>query len=485
MRTLLAVLRPLSIIGMVMSLSHLVPIIASLLYNDGALRAFSISMLVNFVAAFITFVATRRLKYDLQPRDGMLLVVVAWSGGAAFATLPMLMLIPGLSFTDAYFEAISGLTASGGTVLSGLDKLAPSLNIWRGLLVWLGGLGVIVLAVAILPLLGVGGRQIFKAETPGPMKDQKLTPRIAETAKGLWLVYIILSALCLIAYRIAGMDWLESWIHMFTTMGLGGFSNHDASFAHWNSPAIEAVAIVFMLIASFNFGTHFLAFRRRSPAPYWRDPELRVCLLVMLLSCVGIAAYLRVTDTYPDFWTALRFASFNVVSVASTTGYSSTDYNLWPVFAPMWMLFLCSFATCSGSTGGGIKMVRAQLLYIQIYREFIKLLHPSAVSPAKLGNQVVENKIIFAVLAFLFIYIASLVTLTLILLASGLDAITAFSAAAASLNNTGPGLSQVGPATTYAVLTDFQTWVCSVAMLLGRLELFTLLIIFTPVFWRR
>ncbi len=484
MRVFLAVLRPLGVIGMAMSLSHLVPIMVSLIYDDGTLRVFCISMLFNLTVTLITFLATRNLKYDLKPRDGMLLVVLAWSGGAAFATLPLLLLIPGLSFTDAYFEAISGLTASGGTVLSGLDSLAPSLNIWRALLVWIGGMGVIVLAMAILPLLGVGGRQMFKAETPGPMKDQKLTPRIAETAKGLWMVYVLISLACLLAYRYAGMSWLDAWIHMFTTMGLGGFSSHDASFAHWNSPAIEAVAIVFMLIACINFGTHFLAFRARSPTPYIRDPEMRMCMIVIIASCIGIAAYLMAMGVYPDFWTALRHASFNVVSVASTTGYSSTDYNLWPVFAPMWMLFLCSFATCSGSTGGGIKMIRAQLLYIQIYREFIKLLHPNAVSPAKLDGQVVENKVIFSILAFLFIYIASLVSITLVLLASGLDAVTAFSAATACINNTGPGLNLVGPATTFAVLTDFQTWVCSFAMLLGRLELFTLLILFTPAFWR-
>ena len=485
MRTLLAVLRPLGIIGMVMSLSHIVPIIASIIHDDGALLTFCASMLFNFTIAMVTYIATRNLDYDLKPRDGILLVVLAWSGGAAFATLPLLMLIPGLSFTDAYFETISGLTASGGTVLSGLDALAPSLNMWRALLVWLGGMGVIVLAVAILPLLGVGGRQIFKAETPGPMKDQKLTPRIAETAKGLWLVYVLLSIVCFFAYHIAGMSWLEAWIHTFTTMGLGGFSNHDASFAHWNSPAIEAVAIVFMLIASVNFSTHFLAFRGHSLKYYLRDSEMQLCLLLIIGSCFAIAGYLLVKGIYPDYWSALRFASFNVVSVASTTGYANTDYNLWPVFAPMWMLFLASFATCSGSTGGGIKMIRAQLLYVQIYREFIKLLHPSAVSLAKLDGQVVENKVIFAVLAFLFIYVASLVSITLALLASGLDFVTAFSAAAASLNNLGPGLNQVGPATTFAVLSDFQTWVCTFAMLLGRLELFTLLIIFTPAFWRR
>jgi trk system potassium uptake protein TrkH len=485
MRAFLAVLRPLGVIGMVMSLSHLVPIAVSLIYDDGTLRVFCLSMLFNFAIAMVAFVLTRQVKIDLKPRDGMLLVVLAWSGGAAFATLPLLLLIPGLSFTDAYFETISGLTASGGTVLSGLDALAPSLNIWRALLVWIGGMGIIVLAVAILPLLGVGGRQIFKAETPGPMKDKKLTPRIAETAKGLWLVYVLLSSACVLAYHLAGMSWLDAWIHMFTTMGLGGFSSHDASFAHWNSPAIETVAVVFMLISCVNFGTHFLAFRSRSPKPYACDRELGACLTVILGSCVGMAAYLYAMGTYPDFWTALRYATFNVVSVASTTGYSSTDYNLWPVFAPLWMLFLCSFAACSGSTGGGIKMIRAQLLYIQIYREFVKLLHPSAVSPAKFDGQVVENKVIFAILAFLFIYVASIVSITLLLIASGLDAITAFSATTASINNLGPGLNLVGPSATYAVLTDFQTWVCSFAMLLGRLELFTLLIVFTPVFWRR
>jgi trk system potassium uptake protein TrkH len=429
--------------------------------------------------------ATRRRRAELGPREGILLVVLAWAGGAAFATLPLLFVIPDLSFTDAYFETVSGLTTTGATVLANLDTLEPSLNIWRGLLVWLGGMGLIVLAVAILPLLGVGGRQIFKAETPGPMKDEKLTPRITETAKGLWVVYVLISIACVCAYRVAGMNWFDAFMHMFTTMGLGGFSSHDASFGFWNSAFIEGAAIVFMLIASINFGTHFLAFRARSLGPYRSDPEAGWCITVMVVSCIGIAAYLLALDTYPDFPTALRYASFNVVSIASTTGYSSTDYNLWPIFAPMWMLFLCSFVSCSGSTGGGIKMVRARLLYIQVYREFIKLLHPSAITPAKLSGHVVENKIIFAVLAFMFIYISSIVTMTLILMASGLDVITAFSAVVACINNTGPGLNQVGPATTFAVLTDLQTWVCTFAMLLGRLELFTLLVVFTPVFWRK
>ena len=485
MRTLLAVIRPLGVIGMVMSLSHLVPIAISLHYGDGALRAFCVSMLFNFAVAMIAFFATRGFDYELKPRDGMLLVVLAWTGGAAFATLPLLMLIPELSFTDAYFETISGLTTTGATVLTDLDKLAPSLNIWRGLLVWLGGMGLIVLAVAILPLLGVGGRQLYKAETPGPMKDSQLTPRITETAKGLWEVYAFISVLCFFAFHFAGMTWFDALMHMFSTMGLGGFSSHDASFGFWNSPAIEVVTIAFMLVAGINFGTHFTALRARSPAAYVRDTEAGMFLLVTLASCAGIAGYLYAMKTYPTFGEALRFASFNVVSIATTTGFANTDYNLWPLFAPLWMLFLCCFASCSGSTGGGIKMVRAQLLYVQVNREYLKLLHPRAVTPAKLGGQVIENKVIFAVLAFMFVYVCCIVFMTLVMVASGLDFITAFSAVVACINNTGPGLNQVGPATTFAVLTDFQTWVCTFAMLLGRLELFTLLIIFTPAFWRR
>ncbi len=485
MSALLTVFPYLGLIAMVMSLSHLLPLGVSLGYGDGAAQAFVISMAVNFAAGCAMWVGTRRTQCELTPRDGILLVVLAWCGGAAFATLPLLLAIPGLSFTDAYFETMSGLTTTGATVLSDLDTLAPSLNFWRCLLVWLGGMGLIVLAVAILPLLGVGGRQIFKAETPGPMKDAKMTPRITETAKGLWVVYALISVSCVLAYRYAGMTWFDAVVHMFSTMGLGGFSSHDASFGHWNSPAVEAVAVTFMLIASINFGTHFLALRSRALRPYRADPELGWCIGIMLASCIGIALYLRGLGVYPDLLTSLRFATFNVVSIASTTGFASTDYNQWPMFAPMWMLFLCSFASCSGSTGGGIKMIRAQLLYIQVYREFVKLLHPTAAMPAKLGGQVMDNKIIFSVLAFLFIYIASIVAMTLMMMASGLDELTSFSAIVASINNTGPGLHKVGPATTYAVLSDFQTWVCTFAMLLGRLELFTVLIVFTPVFWRK
>jgi trk system potassium uptake protein TrkH len=346
-------------------------------------------------------------------------------------------------------------------------------------------MGVIVLAVAILPLLGVGGSQLFKAETPTPMKDTKLTPRIAETAKGLWFVYFALTLACGLAYHWAGMSWLDAVMHAFTTMGLGGFSTHDASFAHWDSPRIELVAIVFMLIAAVNFATHFLAWHRRSLRAYLVDPEARSFLGVVLASVLGVAAYLVWAGTYADFGTALRFAAFNVVSIATTTGYANADYNLWPIFAPLWMLFLCSFASCSGSTGSGMKMIRAQILFKQVFRELLRIIHPRVYNPVKLGGQTVENNVVFAVLAYVFVYVSCIVVFTLLLTLAGADVLTAFSAAVVSMNNTGPGLAQVGPAATYEVLNDFQTWICSFAMLLGRLELFTLLVVMTPAFWRK
>ena len=480
-----AVLHMLSLVLVLFGGSMLVPLVFSWGYADGAHAVYAKAMGVTLLAGAALWAATRRAGRELQVRDGFLLVALVWTVLPAFATLPLLLLLRELSFTDAFFEAVSGLTASGATVLSGLDRLPPSLNIWRGFMIWLGGMGVIVLAVAILPLLGVGGSQLFKAETPTPMKDNKLTPRIAETAKGLWLIYFGLTVACALAYRWAGMNWLDAVVHGFTTMGLGGFSTHDQSYAYWNSPRIEAVAIVFMLLAAINFATHFLAWHRRSLRAYRVDPEAKVFVGVVVVSALGIAAFLVWKGVYPDYGTALRYAAFNVVSIATTTGYANTDFNLWPIFAPLWMLFLSSFASCSGSTGSGMKMIRALILYRQVFRELLRIIHPRVYRPVKLAGQPVENNVVFAVLAYVFVYVSCIVIFTLLLALSGADVVTAFSAAVASLNNTGPGLAQVGPASTYAVLNDFQTWVCSFAMLLGRLELFTLLVVLTPAFWRK
>ena len=480
-----AVLHLLSLVLVLFAAYMLLPLGFSLAIGDGAHGAYLWSVGATLVAGIALWAATRRARRELQVRDGFLLVALVWTVLPAFATLPLLVQLPGLSYTDAYFEAASGLTASGATVLSGLDFLPPSINLWRGLMIWLGGMGVIVLAVAIMPLLGVGGSQLFKAETPTPMKDTKLTPRIAETAKGLWLVYFGLTIACGVAYYWAGMGGFDAFMHAFTTVGLGGFSTHDASYAYWDSPRIEAVAIVFMLLSAINFATHFLAWHRRSLRVYRVDPEAKVLLLVVGLAVLLVAVYLLWARVYPDFGTALRYAAFNVVSIATTTGYASVDYNAWPIFAPLLMLFLCSFASSSGSTGGGMKMIRALILFKQIFRELLRIIHPRIANPVKLGGQLIENNVVFAVLAYVFVYVSCIILFTLLLTVSGADVVTAFSAAVASMNNTGPGLAGVGPSSTYAVLNDFQTWVCSFAMLLGRLELFTLLVVLTPAFWRK
>lgn len=485
MATLLTVAPLLGLIAMFMSLTHLLPLGIGLAMHDGTANQFTLSMAFNCASGYLLWLATRRFKRDLKPRDGIALVIVVWVGGAAFSALPLILCVPGLTFTDAYFEAMAGLTASGGTILSGLDAMPVSINIWRAELQWLGGMGVLVLAVAILPLLGVGGRQVFLSEIPGPMKDARLTPRITETAKVLWSVYAVLTALCMAAYHLAGMDWMDALIHAFTTMGLGGFSSHDASIGYFDSPAIELVAIVFMTLAGINFATHFVAWHTRSLTAFRRDPEVMTFVFILVASVVVVGLYLWANATYPDLSTAMRHAAFNTVSVATTTGYATEDYAKWPFFAPLWLMFLASFATCSGSAGGGIKMIRAIILYRQIYRDMVRMLHPSAIVPVKIAGQVVPGRVIVAVLAFFFAWIATLVIATLLLAATGLDILTAFSAAAASLANLGPGLHEVGPASNFASLTDAQTWLCTSLMLLGRLELFTVLVFFTPAFWHK
>ena len=481
----LTVIHALGMMLMLFSVTYILPMITSLIYQDGTLPDFSLAMLMTFLAGALMWVLTRRYKAELSIRHGYLLVVMMWTAIPAFATLPLLFLIDGLSFTDAYFETMSGVTTSGGTVLTGLDTLPQAINLWRHELVWLGGMGIIVLVVAIMPLLGIGGRQLYKAETPGPMKDTTLTPRITETARSLWLVYFGITVACIVALKMAGMSWFDAVNHAFSAMGLGGFSTHDASIGFFNSPAIEFVLMVFMLLAVMNFATHFLAIREKNFRPYFRDVEGVSSIVLLLGSCVAIAFFLWWQGVYEGFWTALRYASFNLISVATSSGYANTDFSLWPIFAPLWMLFLSCIAASSGSTGGGIKMIRTLILFKQAGREFTKLLHPSAIAPMKIGGSVIPNNIVFSVLAFIFLYFMSVVTLTFAMLISGLDFITAFSAVLSSINNVGPGLGQVGPASNYSVLTDFQTWVCTLAMLIGRLEIITLLIIFTPKFWQR
>ncbi len=440
---------------------------------------------LTLLSGLLLWWLTRRHRRELLARDGFVLVNLVWLVLPAYSALPLYLSVPDISWSRAYFEAMSALTATGATALSGLDGLPVSVNVWRCFLQLIGGLGIMLLVVAVLPLLGLGGMQLYKAETPGPMKDTKFTPRIAETARGLWGVYFLFSLACLAAYRWAGMSWADAFMHMCTTMGLGGFSAYDASFAHFNSERIEWVAIVFMTLAGISFVRYFVVLRNRSLRPITSDHEIRTYLALLVLSTVVVTALLMIHGVYDDGLQALRMSAFHVVSLATTTGYAATDYAQWPVFAPVFLLFLGCFASCAGSTGGGIKMVRMILLVKQARRELVRIIHPRVVNPVTLAGHVVPISVMTAVLGFMLIYGAATMGLSMLLLFSGLDIVTAFSAVVATVNNIGPGLGQVGPSGNFGGLSSFQTWVLSFAMLLGRLELLSVLVLFTGHFWRK
>ena len=482
---MLAVVHVLGQLLSIFGATFLLPIVASVINRDGTWWDFALAGFISSSVGFLIWVSTRRFKRELKSRDGFLLVTLAWVLMAGAATIPLLLVIPGLSFTDAYFETTSGLTTTGSSILSGLDSLPPAINLWRCALHWYGGMGIIVLALAILPFLGVGGMQLYKAESPGPVKDSRLTPRITETVKALWFTYTGITAACILALKLCGLSWLDAICHAFSVMALGGFSTHDASIAAFNSAVVELVLMFFMLIAAMNFARHFLALRRLSLAPYRSDPEAGPMLLVVAGSVVLVTLIVSASGIYRDFWETLRHTAFAVVTMATTTGFVADNWERWPPFVGYWLLLLSAITCSTGSTGGGIKMFRTLLLSRQALREMRLMVHPQAVEPIRIGQQVVPNRIVYAVLAFIFLYFMAIATLTFTLLLSGLDFSSSMSAVIASINNTGPGLNRVGPSTNFASLSDFQTWVCTIAMLLGRLEIFSVLVLFTPTFWRK
>jgi trk system potassium uptake protein TrkH len=486
MRSILAVVNVLGALLALFAAYYLLPIFTALIYGEpAALRAFLESAGGTLALGAALYYGTLRFRAELKPRDGYLLVSLSWLIMTLAAAVPMMRTAPALSFTDAYFEAMSGLSTTGSTVITGIDLLPHAVNMWRHALHWLGGMGIIVLAVAVLPLLGVGGMQMYRAEAPGPVKDAKLTPRITETAKALWMVYAGMTVLCFLALWATGMSLFDAICHAFSVMALGGFSTHDASVGWFQSPAIELVLILFMLVAMLNFATHFTALRRRDLSAYRRDPEARWGFIWLAAGLVAVTAIVYSANLYPDFLTALRHSAFSLVTLATTSGFVTEDYSLWPLFAPMLMLFLSCVIPSTGSTGGGIKLFRALIMIKQWFRESFALVHPHAVIPLKIGGQVVSNRVVNSVLAFVFVYFMTIVILTFALLATNMDFITAFTAVLASINNAGPGLGQVGPVTNYAALSDFQVWICTLAMFLGRIELFTFLVLFTRTFWRK
>ena len=488
MRDLLPVLRVLGMLMVLFACAMLLPLGVSWYMQDGIWHVYPWSMGITACAGLLLWWGLRRHKRDLQARHGVILVTLVWVMLPLCAVLPLELGFARvgrtLSFTHAYFEAVSGLTTTGSTVLSGLDALPVSLNVWRTVLQWMGGMGILILAAAILPLLGVGGAQLFRAEAAGPVKDTRLTPRITETAKGLWGVYAVISIACALAFWAGGMTPLDALMHMFATVSLGGMSSHDANFAHFGSPLLEWIAVLFMLLPSCNFALYYVALRKGHIERFWQDPEMRATMTTLIGAGLLVALLLWGKGVYGPL-DALRLGMFHAVSVATTTGFSSTDYLAWPVFIPVLLLLLSGVATSAGSTGGGIKMVRMLILLKQARREMTRLVHPRAVQPVLLGNAVVENRMIFSVLAYMLVYGATVIVLSMVMLLTDLDPVTAFSAVLASVHCLGPGLGGVGPSSNYAMFTDFQTWVCTLGMLLGRLEFLSFMALLFPAFWRR
>ncbi len=479
-----AVQRILGLLLMVFSFSLLPPFLISLIAQDGAVIAFTSAFALTFGVGVISWLPVRHQHRELRLRDGFVIVVMFWTVLSAIGALPFVLADhPHLSLTDAVFESVSGLTTTGATVITELETLPMSILYYRQQLQWLGGMGIIVLAVAVLPMLGIGGMQLYRAETPGPMKDNKLTPRITETAKALWYIYLGLTIACGLAYWVAGMSVFDAVGHAFSTVAIGGFSTHDASIGYFNSPLIDMIAVVFMLLAGVNFSLHFVAFRHRSIRGYWQDSEFRFYLLLLSLVILFTVLGLYATETYDDFEDALVNGLFQAVSIGTTAGFTTAEFYNWPGFIAILLLFSSFVGGCAGSTGGGIKVIRLLLLVKQGMREITRLVHPSAHIPVRIGAKTVDSRVVEAVWGFFALYVASFTVMYLALASTGLDLMTAFSAVAASINNLGPGLEGVGP--HYAEMHDPGKWILCFAMLLGRLEIFTLLVLLTPAFWRR
>lgn len=477
-----AVQRILGILIGLFSLTFLPSIAVSLLYQDGQALDFVLSALIVLGFGAALFLPVYGHRKEVAVRDGFLIVALFWTllGGAG--ALPLILTIH-LSFTDAIFEAFSGFTTTGATVVQKIDSLPPSILYHRQQLQWLGGMGVIVLAVAILPMLGVGGMQLYRAEMSGLSQGEKLTPRIQDTARALWSIYVSLTVACAASYWLAGMTVFDAIGHAYTTVATGGFSTHDASFAHFDSALIEAIAIAFMMLGAVNFSLHFLAWRNGSINGYIRDPELRVFLAITLIATLLIALALAGTGVYPESLEALRFSIFQTVSVITTTGYGTDTFAEWPLFAPLLLAVLAFIGGSVASTSGGMKVVRIMILFLQGAREAFSLIHPRAVSNVKLGGRVVPDAVIKSVWGFYSLFILTALLLTGCMMALGLDLETAFGATVASLTLLGPGLGEV--ATSFASVGDAVKWLAIFGMLVGRLEVFTLLVLFTPAFWRR
>lgn len=478
-----SIVRILGLLVALFSVTMIPPTIVSLIFQDGGGLPFLLAFFLCLMTGLAIWYPNRDAKNELRAKEGFLIVALFWAVLASFGALPLvLMEQPKMSITDAFFESFSGLTTTGATVIQGIEFLPKAVQFYRQQLQWLGGMGIIVLAVAILPILGVGGMQLYRAETPGPVKDSKMTPRIADTAKHLWYIYLTLTITCTVAYWLAGMNWFDAVCHAFSTIAIGGFSTYDASLGHFNSTMVNLVCVVFLWIAALNFALHYAAVTGRSVKTYFSDPELRAFFSVQIALVVVTFLVLVHFELYDNAELAFDQALIQAVSISTTAGFATTDFSAWPVFLPIMLIFSSFIGGCAGSTGGGLKVIRVLLLYLQGKREVDRLIHPKAVYSVKLGDRALPGRVVDAVWGFFSAYALVFVIIMVCLIATGLDNLTAFSATAAMLNNLGPGLGEVSA--SYSSVSDAGKWFLILAMLFGRLEVFSLLVLFSPTFWR-
>ncbi|HFE4500875.1 TPA: Trk system potassium transporter TrkH [Klebsiella pneumoniae] len=478
-----AITRIVGLLVILFSGTMIVPGLVALIYRDGAGRAFTQTFFVALAIGSMLWWPNRKQKGELKSREGFLIVVLFWTVLGSVGALPFIFSEqPNLTVTDAFFESFSGLTTTGATTLVGLDSLPHAILFYRQMLQWFGGMGIIVLAVAILPILGVGGMQLYRAEMPGPLKDNKMRPRIAETAKTLWLIYVLLTIACALALWFAGMPAFDAIGHSFATIAIGGFSTHDASVGYFNSPMINSIIAIFLLISGCNYGLHFSLLSGRSLKVYWRDPEFRMFIGVQLTLVIVCTLVLWLHNVYGSVLTTLNQAFFQVVSMATTAGFTTDSIVRWPLFLPVLLLCSAFIGGCAGSTGGGLKVIRILLLFKQGNRELKRLVHPNAVYSIKLGNRALPERILEAVWGFFSAYALVFIISMLAIIATGVDDFSAFASVVATLNNLGPGLGVV--ADNFATMNPVAKWILIANMLFGRLEVFTLLVLFTPTFWR-
>jgi len=463
------------------SLTLIPPSLLSIAYGDGELVHFAESIALMLGTGLLMWLPVMRAPRDLRAREVFFIVTMFWVMLGLMAGLPF-MLGPHLSFTDSAFESVSAFTTTGATVITGLDHLPKSVLFYRAQLQWFGGMGVVVLAVAILPMLGVGGMQLYRAETPGPMKDEKITPRISHAARALWVIYVGLTVACAVSYWAAGMSVFDAVSHSFATLSTGGFSTHDASMGYFKSPAIDIIASVFMLAGGMNFGVHFLALRARSPLTYWRDPEVRTFLVVVGLITLGVAFMLLWRGGYTSAFQALRYSLFQVSSIVTSTGFTTTDFSVWPLFVPVLLLLSSFMGGCAGSTAGGMKVIRFIVLGKQARRDMGRLVHPNMVRPLKLAGRPLPDRAVDAVWGFFSVYVGVFSIMMLAVMATGIDHVTAFAAVTTCINNMGPGLGDV--TSNFVTVNPTAKWILTATMLLGRLEIFTALVLFLPRYWR-